>query len=851
MWNVLRCQLRSFAVAFGRWGGWVQDIWVARPEALRRAWDKSTPFDDSGRSTQCFSTSLLTRRASEGVGTSRVESPSLTLRVSFETAYIAFRLINVTGDANAIHRGIACLVCMVVGIYGDRAVAGDKSVAAERVSFRRDVMAVLSKAGCNLGTCHGNQNGKGGFRLSLRGENPEADYATLTHDQNGRRANVVNADQSLLLLKATMQVPHEGGKRFDDESPEYLILRRWIAAGLPRSRDDEVSVSRLVVTPSEQVLIEPSDSVSLRVLAIMADDSTRDVTRLTCFDASQPIVSISVDGLVKRERFGEVTVAVRYLNQQVPMRLAFIPMRQGFAWKGPQPTNFLDEKVFAKLQSLRMNPSEVCDDTTFLRRASLDLIGVLPTADEARAFAKEARPDKRERLIDALLDRPEFADFWAMKWADLFRVEEKTLDRKGVTTFHAWIRDSVATNKPLDQFVRELIAARGSTYEQPPSNFYRAMRDPITRAETVAQLFLGVRLQCAKCHNHPFDRWTQTDYYGWTNWFSRVKYEVLENRRRDTNDQHEFDGEQLVLMAAEGDIDHPATGKPVPPRFLSDTSSREKQSPVSADRLLQLAEWLTSPNNRRFAEAQVNRVWFHLMGRGIVDPIDDFRATNPPSNPALLQALTDDFIAHRFDVKHLIRTIVSSRTYQLSAIPNETNRDDESNFSHAAVRRLSAEQLADSLALVLDARLSFGGYPEGTRASQLAGARVIRRRDGGPSSGDSFLTTFGKPPRLQACECERSEDSTLAQTFQLVSGPILNDLLARSDNRLKRWAALDASASIEAMIEEVFWTILSRPPSPTELTAVRKHIASSNDRRANLEDIVWGLLNSDEFLLRR
>ena len=740
-------------------------------------------------------------------------------------------------------------------------------------------MAVLSKAGCNLGTCHGNQNGKGGFRLSLRGENPEADFVTLTHDQSGRRANAVDADQSLMLLKATMQVPHEGGKRFDDESPEYRVLRRWIVAGLPRSPDDEVSVTRLVVSPSEQVLIEPSDSISLRVLAVMADDSTRDVTRLACFDASQPIVSISVDGLVKRERFGEVTVAVRYLNQQVPVRLAFIPMRQDFTWKATKSANFIDENVFAKLQSLRMNPSEVCDDTTFLRRASLDLIGVLPTADEARAFTKETRPDKRERLIEALLDRPEFADFWAMKWADLFRVEEKTLDRKGVATFHAWIRDSVATNKPLDEFVRELVSARGSTYEQPPSNFYRAMRDPITRAETVAQLFLGIRLQCAKCHNHPFDRWTQTDYYGWTNWFSRVKYEVLENRRRDTNDQHEFDGEQLVLLADSGDVDHPATGKPVPPRFLTDTSalnepeyekdrSRSRETSGRAekvanrtltssatvtsvtDRLLQLSEWLTSPNNRRFAETQVNRVWFHLMGRGIVDPIDDFRATNPPSNPALLQALTDDFVSHRFDVKHLIRTIVSSRTYQVSAMPNETTRDDDSNFSHAAVRRLSAEQLADSLSLVLDVRLSFDGYPEGTRASQLAGARVIRRRDGGPSSGDSFLTTFGKPPRLQACECERSEDSTLAQTFQLVSGPILNDLLATSDNRIKRWATPDASASMEAMFEEVFWTILSRPPSPTELAAVRMHIASSNDRRANLEDIVWGLLNSDEFLLR-
>lgn len=749
------------------------------------------------------------------------------------------RFTAVLWSAFALFVGVAVSVC------------ADDILAAERVSFRQDVMAVLSKAGCNLGTCHGNQNGKGGFKLSLRGENPDADFATLTHDQNSRRANGVDPDRSLLLLKATMQVPHEGGKRFNDESPEYRILRQWIAAGLPKSKADEVQLARLVVTPSEQVLVEPSDSVALRVTAIMTDDSTLDVTRLACFETSQPIVSISADGLVKRERFGEVTVAVRYLNQQVPVRLAFVSARPDFAWKGPTPATFIDEKVFAKLQSLRMNPSEVCDDTTFLRRVSLDLLGVLPSAEEARTFAKDAQPDKRGRLIDSLLERPEFADFWAMKWADLFRVEEKTLDRKGVATFHAWIRDSVATNKPLDQFVRELIAARGSTYEQPPTNFYRAMRDPVTRSETVTQVFLGIRLQCAKCHNHPFDRWTQTDYYGWTNWFSRVKYEVLENRRRDMNDQHEFDGEQLVLMADSGDVDHPATGKPVPPRFLGDEPSLDKRRPESTDRLLQLSEWLTSPNNRRFAEAQVNRVWFHLMGRGIVDPIDDFRATNPPSNPVLLQVLTDDFVAHRFDVQHLIRAIVSSRTYQLSAMPNDTNRDDENNFSHAAVRRLSAEQLADSLALVLDAPLSFKGYPDGTRAAQLAGARVLGRRNGGPSSGDAFLTTFGKPPRLQACECERSEDSTLAQTFQLVSGPILNDLLGRSDNRLKRWVAIEAGVTTDSMIDDLFWTILSRPPSSTEFAAVMKHITSTGNRRANLEDIVWGLLNSDEFLLRR
>ncbi len=723
--------------------------------------------------------------------------------------------------------------------------AASSPLPAAEVSFSRDVMAVLSKAGCNQGTCHGNQNGKGGFKLSLRGENPDADFVTLTREQVGRRINTVRAEESLLLLKPTMAVPHEGGRRFADDSPEYELLRHWIANGMPAAPRDEPMLQSLEVTPLEQFVFEPADSVQLTAVAKFADGSTRDVIRLACFETSQPTVHVSVNGLVRRECFGEVTVTVRYLDRQAAVRLAFLPARPGFVASTPPVANFIDEAVFLKLNQLRMNPSEVCDDATFVRRSFLDLLGVVPSAMEARDFVRDQRLDKRQRLIDELLTRPEFADFWTLKWADLLRVEEKTLDRKGVATFHAWIRDSVATNKPLDVFVRELIAARGSTYEHPPSNFYRAMRDPITRAETVAQVFLGTRLQCAKCHNHPFDHWTQTDYYGWTNQFAQLKYEVLENKRRDNNDSHEFDGEQLVLIGEAKEVNHPATGKPVAPRFLG---TRNSELGISSDRLLNVADWLTSSSNRRFAEAQVNRVWFHLLGRGIVDPIDDFRATNPPSNPKLLAALTDDFVAHRFDVQQLIRTIMTSRTYQLSAAPNDTNRDDESNFSHALIRRLSAEQLADSFGQVLAAKLNFNGYPTGTRATQLAGVRAFRRREAGPSSGDQLLTMFGKPPRLQACECERADDPTLSQTFQLVSGPILNGLLARSDNRLREW--LESKTDAATLVDDLFWTLLNRPPLPVELAAAKKHIASSDNRRANLEDVVWSLMSSPEFVLR-
>lgn len=714
------------------------------------------------------------------------------------------------------------------------------------VSFRNDVMAVLSKAGCNQGVCHGNKNGKGGFKLSLRGEDPNGDFLALSRDLSGRRVNVVHPEESLILLKPTMQVPHEGGRRFSADDPEYRILKAWIAAGVPSDSDDAPRLEDLTVTPTSRVIVDPVDHVQLEAMARFSDGTTRDVTRLAVYETDKQTVEVSVDGRVQRRETGEVTVTVRYLDRQVPVRLAFIPARPDFAWSGPQPANFIDEHIFAKLRSLRMNPSPVCDDTVFIRRAYLDLLGLLPTAEEARQFVASSDPDKRNQLIDALLSRPEFAEFWAQKWSDLLRNEEKTLDRKGVQHFYAWIRHSIAVGKPLDQFVRELIASRGSTYSNPPANFYRALRDPLTRAESTAQLFLGVRLQCAKCHNHPFDRWTQDDYYSWANLFARVDYEIIENRRRDRNDKHEFDGEQIVYMADKGGVKHPETGQTPAPRFLA---AGARPIDPDDDRLLQLAEWLTSPDNEQFARAQVNRIWYHLMGRGIVDPIDDFRATNPPANPELLDALADDFVTHGFDLRHTIRTMMRSRTYQLSAVPNETNRDDQINFSHALVRRLSAEQLADAVSYVTGVAISYNGYPLGVRAGALPGVRAIRFRDKRPSRGDAFLTLFGKPPRLETCECERSNETTLSQAFQLISGPLVNDLLRDSENRLGR--LLGSQRTDAEIVEELYWTALSRPPTEDEQSAALAHLERASSRRVGLEDLAWSLMNANEFLLRR
>jgi len=427
----------------------------------------------------------------------------------------------------------------------------------------------------------------------------------------------------------------------------------------------------------------------------------------------------------------------------------------------------------------------------------------------------------------------------------LVRNEEKLLDRKGVEVFHQWIRQCIAEGKPLNEFARELLAGRGSTYANPPANFYRALRDPYARAEAVAQVFLGVRIQCAKCHNHPFERWTQNDYHGLAAFFARVQYRIVANERRDRFDQHEFIGEQIVYPARVGDLRHPRTGEIVPPRLLGADAPASKPD---GDRIQMLADWVADPANPFFARAQVNRVWYHLMGRGIVDPLDDVRASNPPVNAPLLDTMTQEFVAHDFDLRWLIRAIMNSRTYQLAAVPNDTNREDETNFSHALVRPFQAEQLLDAVAQATAVSVDFPGYPRGLRAGQLPGVRPERRRDRRASEGETFLKVFGKPDRLLTCECERSDDATLNQAFQLVTGDLMNKVLA-ADNRIGR--LLDAGKSNREILAELFLATLSRPPSAVEVEATLKFVGRAKDRRKAFEDIMWALLNAKEFLLRQ
>ena len=727
------------------------------------------------------------------------------------------------------------------------ALASAGPAAAAEVSFERDVMAVLSRAGCNAGACHGNLNGKGGLRLSLRGEDPTADLLTLTRDTLARRVEPNRPDDSLLLLKPTGRVPHEGGVRFGPASPEYAILREWVARGCPPDHPGGPRLVRLDVTPNHPILVDPADRFPVTATASFSDGSTRDVTGLATFEfTSTGVARVTPGGEVTRELPGETVLLVRYLGQTVAVRVVFLPNRPVPDLTRVTPHTEIDRLVLAQLRERRLNPADLAPDHVFLRRAYLDVTGLLPTADEARAFLADPSPDKRARLIDALLARPEFAEFWAQKWADLLRNEEKALDRKGVAVFYRWIAAQLAADRPLNEFAGEILAARGSTYANPPANFWRAVRDPLQRAESVAQVFLGVRVGCARCHNHPFDRWTVDDYYGFAAFFARVEYRVLENNRKDMLDKHEFVGEQVVFQTREGEMVNPRTKSAIAPRFLG---APTPPFGPDADRLRAVADWVARPDNAFFARVQVNRVWLHLTGRGLVDPNDDFRATNPPTNPDLLDWLVADFKAGGFRLRHAIRTVMLSRTYQqASTSPDAETMADELHHSHALVLPLKAEQLLDAISQVTEVPVRFGGYPVGLRANQVPAPPQTGRRFGA-ADADRFLKVFGKPERLLTCECERSDDPGLLQAFQMITGDVVDGQVRTPENRIGRLLAAGKSDAV--MLDEFYLAALSRRPSDAEAKKLLAHVAAAKDRRAAWEDVLWALLNSKEFLLRR
>jgi Protein of unknown function (DUF1553)/Protein of unknown function (DUF1549) len=726
-----------------------------------------------------------------------------------------------------------CLMAVVGASHLAEPFASGAEPSAN-VTFERDVEPILTRAGCNAGACHGKASGQNGFKLSLLGFDPEFDHIAIAREAGGRRVLQAMPEQSLLLQKATAELPHGGGRRIDPSGPFYETLRRWIVAGLPRTATDAPKLERVVVEPVERRL-GLDESFDLRVTARFSDGSTEDVTRLAAFGSSEStLVAVDADGRVKAGKFaGEATISARYEGMFANCDVSIpLPGDVPAALYDSLPrSNFIDDLVWAKLKKLGLTPSRSAGDSTFLRRAYLDVIGRLPTPDEARAFLADSSPDKRARLVDRLLDRPEYADHWANKWMDLLRPNPYRVGIKAVFNLDGWIRDAFRRNLPYDQFVREIVTARGSTFEQGPSTIFRDRREPIEIAPVVSQLFLGIRLDCAKCHHHPFESWGQEQFYEFAAFFARVG-------RKGTGLSPPISGsEEIVFTAKSGSVEHPLTGKVLAPKPLFGSAPLDEDP--EADPREALARWMTSPENRYLPQVMANRVWADLMGRGVVDPVDDIRATNPPSNGPLLDALAEDFRAHNYDLKHLIRTIMASSVYGLSSEPNDRNIADTRNFSRYYRQRLRAEILLDAICDVTDVPDVFDAAPPRSRASTIWTNRV-------PSL---FLDTFGRPDPNQDPPCERTSDTAVVQALHLMNSPEVHKKLSSNDGRVA--ALAKGEKAPRAIVDELYLLAYSRHPTEEERSVCEALLQDpKSDRRRAVEDVLWALLNSAEFVFK-
>lgn len=712
------------------------------------------------------------------------------------------------------------------------------------ISFGTDVVPILTKLGCNGGGCHGKATGQNGFKLSLFGFEPEVDYDALVTDARGRRLSLADPDRSLLLLKATSRMPHGGGRRLDESSDDYRMLRDWIAQGATAPRDDDPRLVRIELTPREQILA-PNTSQQLGVIAFFSDNTSRDVTRQAVYQSNEPnIANVESDGLVKTSsQHGLVSVMARF-GEQIATFHAAVPFASDPAKMAAAQQQLdqlepklgaasFDRHLLAQWRRLGVVPSVPADDATFLRRATIDLCGSLPTSDEVAEYLADTRLDKRSRLIDRLLERPEYASYFALKWADILQNRgagySTSKQRAGTTLFAAWIRDSLAANKPYNQFVSELLTASGSQNENPPAIWYRTVRKSPEYVESVAQAFLGVRVQCAQCHHHPTERWSQSDYFGLAAVFSRVG-------RKGGFADAEVPTDEIIFLKERGDVLHPRTGEILKPRPLGGT---EFSLGLHDDPRNSLTRWMTNADNPFFARTMANRMWAHFLGRGIVHPIDDARSTNPPSNPELLDALAQDFIASGFDVKHLIRVITSSYAYGLESAPHAGNAGDTQTFARFYPRRVTAEVLLDGISQVLDVPTNFPGVAVGTRAIDLPDENVAAH----------FLDVFGRPARKSACECERVDSPALTQALELVNSAEIQRKLTEKTGYAQRLAASDKSHA--DLATEMFLRVLSRRPRPEELKAAVDFLVSEPDRAEACRSLLWSLLATNEFLFNR
>ncbi|MEC7566750.1 MAG: DUF1553 domain-containing protein [Planctomycetota bacterium] len=692
------------------------------------------------------------------------------------------------------------------------------------VNFGNEITPVFTKYGCNGGGCHGKSSGQNGFRLSLLGFEPDEDYEFLVKEGRGRRVFPAAPERSLLLQKAAGVVPHGGGARLEVKSASYNLLSRWIEQGMPYGNEDDPVVTHIEVQPVER-LMQRDGTQQISVIAHFSDGSTRDVTRTTAFDSnSTEMAEVDLSGLVTTSQLtGSVAVMARYQGHVGVFR-ATVPLGIKVD-QLPKANNFVDDLVFKKLVQLGLPSSIVSEDAVFMRRVTVDIAGRLPTLEESEAFLSSTDENKRAAWIDHLLAGTDYADYFANKWNAVLRNKRRADgDKLATYGFHDWIRNSLHENKPYDQFVSEIVTATGTAGSNPAVAWYREVKDQAAQVEDTAQLFLGLRIQCARCHHHPFEKWSQEDYYGFAAFFSRVG--------RKKSDTPGYD--RVFYNQGKASAKNPKTGNNVPPTGLG---SEPLDLAIEEDPRQHLAAWMSDPSNEFFAKALVNRYWKHFFGRGLVDPEDDMRVTNPATNPELLDALAADFVKSGFDLKHLIRTIAGSSTYQLSSEPNTWNKDDKQNFSRYYPKRLNAEVLLDSIDQVTGTTTSFAGVPAGTRASQL------------PDNGFSsyFLTVFGRPESSSACECERSSEANLAQSLHLLnSGEIQGKLTSGSGRAalLSKESGRDHSVKIR----DLYLLSFSREPTAEEQEIALAHIEKTGDAKIAYEDIVWALINTKEFL---
>jgi hypothetical protein len=701
-------------------------------------------------------------------------------------------------------------------------VAVKDSTAERPISFRLDVMPVFLRAGCNTGSCHGAARGKDGFNLSLFGYDPDGDHHRITHEIGFRRINLALPRESLLLTKVDGSVPHTGGKRFAQDSEYYGAILRWLEGGVPNDPPQVAVPTALEIFPPKAVLEGEGAKQQFIARARYSDGTDRDVTSLAVFltnnDNSAPV---NADGLVTAAARGEAFIMARFATHTVGSQALVLP--QGLQYTPPTtpPVNYVDELVNAKLNRVRVLPSELCGDEVFLRRATIDITGLLPTVEEYQAFMADADPAKRAKLIDRLLERKEFSEIWALKWANLLMVKTTNeVSYKSMFLYSNWLTNQISNNVPLNVMVQNLLSANGGTFKNAATNYYQIERDTLKTAENVAQVFMGIRTQCAQCHNHPFDRWTMDDYYGFAAFFAQIGRKPGEDYR-----------ETIIFNSGGGEVNHPVGGRRMAPRFLGGAEPDVN----GKDRREVLVKWLASPENPYFATSVANRVWAHFFGLGIVEPVDDVRVSNPASNPELYEALGARFTSYNYDFKQLVRDICNSHTYQRASQANEGNQDDTKNFARSRIRRIPAESLLDCLSQVTEVQEKFQGLPLGSRAVQIA--------DG--QASNYFLTSFGRSPRQTVCEAEATTSPTLSQALHLLNGDTISRKLAES-KRLQQ--LLDAGQKPGQVLETIYLACLSRKPTAEEMQKLEALIASEPDPRKAVDDMFWAVLNSREFL---